>query len=187
MAIGQIGMFLPSESQYLKPGTYEAALQAQSVKIANYLSSMDQFYENLNESKRQYDLTLGWQKESFGLQMDFEKEKFGKTYALQERQLTGQEKYNEGLLNLKKQELGLESQKLYSAQKSSEKSSAEMLKFLREQSANKAGQTQLILDSLSGGTGGSGNSSAIDLSMFAGKTSDPFGPDYYTKNESYPG
>jgi hypothetical protein len=147
MALGQIGMFLPSESQYLKPGSYDDALRAQAVKIANYLSSMDQFYANLDESKRQYDLTLSWQKESFGQELAFKEKQLATTSALQERQLTSQEKYNESILKLKQQELGLESQKLYStnqSNKASQSSTAELLNFMKNQSAQQ-GQDALTM------------------------------------------
>lgn len=155
MALGQIGMFLPSESQYQKPGTYEDALRAQATKVANYLASMDQFYENLGEAKRQYDLTLSWQKESFGQQLAFEKDKFGKTFGLQERAQTSTEKYNESMLKLKQQELGLESQKLYSTNQAQKNqiTSEDLLKFMAE---NSAAERQNALDLIGAGSSKAG-------------------------------
>lgn len=60
MAIQDIGMFLPAESQYKAPGAYDEALRAEATKRAQYLSLMDQFYEQLNESQRQFNETLSF-------------------------------------------------------------------------------------------------------------------------------
>jgi hypothetical protein len=58
MAIGDIGIFNPAESAYSKPGAYDDALRADAVKRASYLAMMDQFYEQLDETKREFDQTL---------------------------------------------------------------------------------------------------------------------------------
>ena len=80
MAMGEIGMFLPAESAYETPGAFSQALRAEATKRASYLSQMDQFYAQLEESKRQFEETLSFQKESweqeFGLsqeQLEFNK------------------------------------------------------------------------------------------------------------------
>jgi len=65
MAIGEVGMFLPAESQYGTPGAYSQSLRAEATKRANYLSQMDQFYASLEESKKQFEETLEFKKESW--------------------------------------------------------------------------------------------------------------------------
>ena len=58
MALGDTGMFNPAESHYLTPGAYGETLKAEALKRASYLSSMDQFYEQLDETVRQFNETL---------------------------------------------------------------------------------------------------------------------------------
>jgi hypothetical protein len=55
--IGDIGIFNPAEGQYKTPGAYDEALRADALKRATYLSMMDQFYEQLDETKREFDAT----------------------------------------------------------------------------------------------------------------------------------
>lgn len=55
--IGDIGIFNPAESHYKTPGAYDEALRADALKRATYLSMMDQFYEQLDETKREFDAT----------------------------------------------------------------------------------------------------------------------------------
>lgn len=57
MAIGDIGLFTPAESQYKTPGAYDESLRAEALKRSNYLAMMDQFYEQLDETKREFDAT----------------------------------------------------------------------------------------------------------------------------------
>jgi len=65
MAMGEIGMFLPAESAYGTPGAYSQALRAEATKRAAYLSEMDQFYSQLEESQRQFDEMLSFKEESW--------------------------------------------------------------------------------------------------------------------------
>jgi hypothetical protein len=60
MAIGDIGIFNPAEGQYKNPGAYDEALRADALKRATYLSMMDQFYEQLDETKREFDATSAY-------------------------------------------------------------------------------------------------------------------------------
>lgn len=64
MALGDIGIFNPSESQYKTPGAYDEALRADALKRASYLSQMDMFYEQLDETKREFEATLGFKREA---------------------------------------------------------------------------------------------------------------------------
>lgn len=57
MALGDVGIFNPAESTFMRPGAYEDALRADALKRATYLSQMDMFYEQLDETKREFDAT----------------------------------------------------------------------------------------------------------------------------------
>lgn len=104
MPLGEAGLLLPSETHYKAPGAYKSALQAEASKRASYLASMDQFYAQLEEAKRQYDTTLAFKERTFDEELafnrwvaeenvrlseaslDLEEEKLG----LMERQIAGQ-------------------------------------------------------------------------------------------------
>lgn len=75
MALGDIGMFNPAESLYSKPGAYEEMLRGEATKRAAYLSSMDQFYENLAEAQRQFNETLSFKTETRDLDLEFQRER----------------------------------------------------------------------------------------------------------------
>jgi hypothetical protein len=60
MALGDVGIFNPAESTFMRPGAYEDALRADALKRATYLSMMDQFYEQLDETKREFDATASF-------------------------------------------------------------------------------------------------------------------------------
>ena len=105
MAYGDFAMFMPDEGQYRQPWAFDTALRAEAMKRASYLSSMDQFYEQLGESRRQFDLghTLETRKvdisEAFGkAQLELE-EKLGM------RKLDVEEKLGSRELGLKAQGL----------------------------------------------------------------------------------
>lgn len=75
MAIFDTGVFMPAESSYTDPIASREALRAEGVKQAAYLSSMDQFYAELEEMKRQFSENLGYREDV----LSFEREKFQKT------------------------------------------------------------------------------------------------------------
>ena len=81
MAIGEVGMFLPAESAYGTPGAFSQALRAEATKRAAYLSSMDQFYAGLEESKRQFEETMAFREESWEDEMGLKRSEL----ALQKR------------------------------------------------------------------------------------------------------
>jgi len=60
MALGDVGLFNPAESTYTTPGAYGETLKATALQNAQYLSMMDQFYEQLEETTRQFNETLGF-------------------------------------------------------------------------------------------------------------------------------
>ena len=111
MALGDIGMFLPSESQYARPGTYDKALQAEASKRATWLAQMDQFYANLGEAERQFNETLQFKTTTRDLELAFAREKLDKTLELQEKQLEQQSSYQNSLIGLKARELNLQEEK----------------------------------------------------------------------------
>ena len=73
MGLGEVGMFLPAESAYGTPGAYSQSLRAEATKRARYLSEMDMFYSNLEESKRQFEETLSFKEESWEDEMGLRK------------------------------------------------------------------------------------------------------------------
>jgi hypothetical protein len=95
MAIFDTGVFSPAESAYGdSPAAYRESLRAESVKHASYLSSMDQFYAELDEMQRQFDATLGYKQDVLGFEREkfdetlaWDKEKAGTEFELQERAL----------------------------------------------------------------------------------------------------
>ena len=64
-----IGELLPSPSSF-GPGEYETVLEAEAKKKADYLSQMDQFYAQLDEMERQFDLDLGMRERLADIQAD---------------------------------------------------------------------------------------------------------------------
>ena len=82
MAYGDLQTFLPrAEGEVLD---VERA-KAEGASRANYLSEMDQFYEGLEESARQFDITQALAERQFSWQSGFEEKRLG-----QERELTEQ-------------------------------------------------------------------------------------------------
>ena len=70
----------PSSQYYSRPGAGTEAAKVHATKEASYLSSMDQFYAELDEMTRQFDLSLGLKDRMFGLEEDkfgLEQERFG--------------------------------------------------------------------------------------------------------------
>lgn len=70
-----LGLFQPSETAYKNPNQYRDTLAAVGNKEANYLSQMDQFYAQLGESKRQFDVSTAQKNTEFEQNMAFEQEK----------------------------------------------------------------------------------------------------------------
>ncbi len=106
MAIGDIGLFLPRESQFGTPGAFNKMLQAEALKRAAFLSNMDQFYENLAESKRQFNETLTFKTETRDLELAWAREQQDKNLAFQREELESTDDYRQGLLDLKEREIG---------------------------------------------------------------------------------
>lgn len=90
MPNGEYGTFLPTEAAYTKPGAYGVAARTEATKQAAYLSSMDQFYAQLEEVTREFDKTFGLKKKEFGLR---------------EKELAGLEEFRGEELGLRREEL----------------------------------------------------------------------------------
>ena len=105
MALGDVGPFLPAESNYGTPGAYDKMLQAEALKRAAFLSNMDQFYENLEEATRQFDETLSFKTETRDLELDWAREKHTKDLAFERERLEAEKTYNEGMLGLREREI----------------------------------------------------------------------------------
>jgi hypothetical protein len=101
MALGDIGIFNPAESTFMRPGAYEDALRADALKRASYLSMMDQFYEQLDETKRQFDATSAFQYAKLGQEKWIAEQQIG----LSREQLAWQKEYQGGDLALRQRAL----------------------------------------------------------------------------------
>lgn len=77
MAYGEFGGLLPSEAYYSGPRGGIDAAKVEAGKKASYLSSMDQYYAQLEETERQFDVMSAFQEKRFGLEerkFEWEKE-----------------------------------------------------------------------------------------------------------------
>jgi len=89
MAYPNYGAFLPAEALYTEPGAYSGVLKGEALKRASYLSEMDRFYEELEESSRQFEKQYSLAER----ELDFSEEQ-----SLWEREFTeGQAEKQEGL------------------------------------------------------------------------------------------
>lgn len=59
MSYGDFGSLLPSEATYRGPGEGFQVDRSQAIQRGTYLSQMDQFYAQLDEATRQFDLNYG--------------------------------------------------------------------------------------------------------------------------------
>jgi hypothetical protein len=74
MAYNDLAQFLPQQGGFKQPGQFDRMLKAESLKKASYLSAMDQFYSQLEETMREFDLGLGQQKKEFSNLMDLRRD-----------------------------------------------------------------------------------------------------------------
>lgn len=100
-----LGVLLPTESQYGNPGAYTEAIRAEATKQATYLSNMDQFYAQLDESKRQFDLNYAAREKEFDWTSKFEEKKLTVESGFAERKLQLEEKAQELTRQIKEKEL----------------------------------------------------------------------------------
>jgi len=117
MAYGDLQTFLPrAEGEVLD---VERA-KAEGASRANYLSEMDKFYEGLEESARQFDITQALAERQFSWQSGFEEKRLGQEKELTEEKMAiertvaesqsryydSQAKLGEGELELARNEQG---------------------------------------------------------------------------------
>jgi hypothetical protein len=105
MAYSDLGVLLPTESQYGNPGAYTEAIRAEATKQATYLSNMDQFYAQLDESKRQFDMNYSAREKEFSWTSQFQEKKLATETGLAERRLVMEEKQNDLVAQIKQKEL----------------------------------------------------------------------------------
>ena len=75
MAYGEFGGLLPRESAYGNPAAYLASAKAEATKRAGYLSQMDQFYAELEESTRRFDAQLAFSEKQLASRETLSREK----------------------------------------------------------------------------------------------------------------
>jgi len=115
MAYGEFGGLLPRETAYSSPVAYTEAAKAEAYKRSSYLASMDQFYAELNESTRQFDLNLAWQKESLEKELGLEREKLDlsrEAFGLEEEKFEWQKEVSEDEMSLEGRKLDIEEQRM---------------------------------------------------------------------------
>lgn len=107
MAYADTGIFQQSESAYAQPGEYEATQRNIALEKASYLSSMDQYYTDLEERQREFDLSLEFEKEKWGEQLGFmeeqqafEEEAWAAEFAESQEQFDVQANLQQQLINL---------------------------------------------------------------------------------------
>jgi hypothetical protein len=70
MGYGEIGSLLPGAAAYGSKRDYTQAAKTEALKRASYLSQMDSFYAQLEESSRQFDARLGFEREQFATEAE---------------------------------------------------------------------------------------------------------------------
>ena len=156
MALGEIGLFNPAESTYMKPGAYDEALRGIAFKQASYLSAMDSFYEQLDETVREFNATLSFKEtelaqtkalteEQIGLssrQLDIQSEQFKSDLALRQQALKEQTAYQTGMLAVENKKINIASGTNQLGGKSESDKAFEFLnKYMTGGSAGTAAQT----------------------------------------------
>lgn len=90
MAYGDFASLLPAESYYTGPRGATDAAKVEATKKASYLSQMDQFYAQLAEMERQFDVTAGLREKYFEFETG-ERFEWEKEYGAGELELRGED------------------------------------------------------------------------------------------------
>ena len=108
MAYADYGALLPTEALFTEPGAYAGVLKSEALKKASYLSQMDSFYEELEESKRQFDKQYSLAEQQFTFESGLASEQFAfeKEQAALDREM--QEKMFETETELAREQMSLE-------------------------------------------------------------------------------
>lgn len=112
MAYGDTSMWDPAESYFRAPSAYREFLRAKAAERADYLASMDQFYTQLEETKRQFNETLGYNVETRDVELGFKEKELAQNKLLSERELDLAEKTQEATEEYNKQLLNLQSRRI---------------------------------------------------------------------------
>src|SRR5574343_519862 len=87
MAYSDLGVLLPTESQYGNPQAYSEEIRAEAAQRAQYLSQMDQYYTSLEESKRQFDLQYAAREKEFEWTSKFQEEQLAEQARIEAERL----------------------------------------------------------------------------------------------------
>lgn len=123
MAYGDLAVLLPHESQYATPEQATAAARAEAEKRASYLSQMDMFYTQLEESREQFEKNYAFREKEFEWQSGFEERRFEHSAEMDERRLLLEEEMADIDAEIARQDL-----KLREAQTETEKGRLEIAK-----------------------------------------------------------
>jgi hypothetical protein len=143
MAIQDIGMFLPAESNYKTPGAYDEALRAEASKRAQYLSLMDQFYEQLNESQRQFNEKLSYEKWYAGEQLSISREQFSEDLALRTKIFEAESEYKQESLDVERMKINAMRPKEYLGTSPAEKSMTMAMDMVKQLTGASSRGTQV--------------------------------------------
>ena len=190
----EIGSLFPTEGAFKRPEGYREFLQAQATQRSSFLSSMDQFYEQLGESVRQFNDTLGFketalaqEKELFGEELAWEREALTKQLAQQwdihedQMEFAGEEldfkrsasereaAYRQGMLGLQGKELSAKS-RYQSGMLDLEQDKLGLAKNkLALEQESQAAQLDYLRDSLEAKRGGYSEISSALEKLFSGQ------------------
>ena len=74
MPYGDLSYFMPKRGFFKEPGQYERALKGEATKKASYMADVEQFYTQIEESGRQFDVGLGESGRQFDLNLALQSE-----------------------------------------------------------------------------------------------------------------
>lgn len=127
-----MGLLYGSEAAFKRPGAYGEFLAAQGMAKTNYTAQMDQFFEKLAESKRQFDLTLGFKEKELSSRETLTREGYDLNRELQQNDLEYRRWLDE-------QQIGLEEKKLNQSAQDSQLSKTMFDKLMNTQFGQSTG------------------------------------------------
>lgn len=108
---GTPGVLLPAESLYREPGQAVAAARIEAAKRAQYLADMDQFYAQLEEQTREFDIQSAFRRDVFEFEKTTkatEEAMLQEDLALRQQRLELERQLGFGELGLRQRGLGLQ-------------------------------------------------------------------------------
>src|SRR5574343_1430475 len=88
MAYSDLGVLLPTESQYGNPQAYSEEIRAEAAQRAQYLSQMEQYYTSLEESKRQFDAQYAAREKEFEWTSKFQEQQLAEQSRMEAERLS---------------------------------------------------------------------------------------------------